>query len=173
MARVLPLPFKVMFIVIEPVLTYMGSYSAFTAPEWYLASQLPGPTVTGLLHTQETNMIVRLYGVLLACLASVSLAIFPIIENNTDKLSFSIAKRLLFALARNSVFSWLRLIAVGDILHIYTAALHIGEKKLLDVGNWNDMTFGNIGITTVLFVSRVAWFLIVGLRRFDDGKKEA
>jgi len=118
-------------------------------------------------------MIVRLYGVLLACLASVSLAIFPIIENNTDKLSFSIAKRLLFALARNSVFSWLRLIAVGDILHIYTAALHIGEKKLLDVGNWNDMTFGNIGITTVLFVSRVAWFLIVGLRRFDDGKKEA
>jgi len=56
---------------------------------------------------------------------------------------------------------------------MYTAALHIGERKLLDVGNWNDMTFGNIGITMVLFVSRIAWFLIVGLQRPDDGKKEA
>jgi len=104
MARVLPLPFKAIFIVIEPALTYLASYSAFTAPEWFLASQLPGPTLTGLLHTQETNMMVRLYGVLLICLASVSLAIFPVIENNTDKLSFSIAKRLLFVLARKSVF---------------------------------------------------------------------
>jgi len=104
MPRVLTLPFKAMFIVIEPVLTYLAVYSAFTAPEWFLASQLPGPTLTGLLHTQETNMMVRLYGVLLACLASVSLAVFPVIANNTDKLSFSIARRLLFVLARKSLF---------------------------------------------------------------------
>jgi hypothetical protein len=99
MSKVLPLHFKAMFIVIEPVLTFMGAWSAFTAPEWYLASQLPGPTITGLLHTQETNMLVRLYGVLLVCLASVSLAVFPVIANNTDRLSFSIARRLLFVLA--------------------------------------------------------------------------
>jgi len=61
---------------------------------------------------------------------------------------------------------------VGDVVHMCTAALHIGEKKLLDVGNWNDMTFGNIGITMVLFVSRVAWFLTVGLQKLDDRKEE-
>jgi hypothetical protein len=107
MSKVLPLPFKAMFTVIEPLLTYMGSYSAFTAPEWYLSSQLPGPTLTGLLHTQETNMMVRLYGVLLALLASISLAIFPVIANNSDRLSFSIARRLLFVLARiTPLWSW-------------------------------------------------------------------
>jgi hypothetical protein len=56
-------------------------YSAFTAPEWYLSVQLPGPTLTGLLHTQETNMMARLYAILLALLASISLAIFPVIAN--------------------------------------------------------------------------------------------
>lgn len=172
MPKVLPLPFKAMFIVIEPVLTYMGAWSAFTAPEWYLASQLPGPTITGLLHTQETNMLVRLYGVLLICLASVSLAVFPVIANNTDRLSISIARRLLFVLAGKPL-RLMGLIVVGDVIHIYTAGLHIGEKAVMDVANWNDMTWGNIGITVMLLVSRILWFLSVGIKKVEDGKKKA
>lgn len=58
-------------------------------------------------------------------------------------------------------------------MHIYVAGLHIGEKALLDVANWNDMTWGNIGITTVLFASRVTWFLFIGMQKDDDVKKEA
>lgn len=54
---------------------------------------------------------------------------------------------------------------------MYTAALHIGEKALLDVNNWNDMTWGNIGITSLLFLFRLLWFLFVGLKNIDDGKK--
>jgi hypothetical protein len=59
-------------------------------------------------------------------------------------------------------------------VHVYTAALHIGEKAVMDVGNWNDMTWGNIGITIGLLVSRIAWFLLVGMKNVDDdGKKRA
>src|SRR5947199_3702176 len=111
MPQVLPTPWKIFFIYIEPFLTYSAAYSAFASPEWYLASQLPGPTVTGLLHTTETNMAIRLYGVLLALLASISLAIFPVIAGKTDALSFSIARRLLFVLAgKNFVFYFLAIV---------------------------------------------------------------
>jgi hypothetical protein len=67
----------------------------------------------------------------------------------------------------------LGLIVVGDIIHIYTAGLHIGEKALLDVANWNDMTWGNIGITVMLLVSRILWFLSIGIKKVEDGKKKA
>lgn len=99
MPKILPLPFKIVFICLEPLATFAGAYSAFVSPEWYLASQIPGPTITGLLHTNETNMAIRLYGVLLALLAMISLAIFPVIASRSDALSFSIARRFIFVLA--------------------------------------------------------------------------
>ena len=43
-------------------------------------------------------MAIRLYGVLLALFASISLAVFPVISRKSDPISFSIARRLLFVL---------------------------------------------------------------------------
>jgi hypothetical protein len=99
MPKVLPPFFKVMFIFMEPLATFAGAYSAFAAPEWYLASLIPGNSDSGLLHTIETTMAIRLYGVLLFLLASISLAVFPVVANKSDPLSFSIARRLFFVLA--------------------------------------------------------------------------
>jgi hypothetical protein len=59
---------------------------------------------------------------------------------------------------------------VADVLHMYVMAVHLGEKTMRDVGSWNDLTWGNIGVTAVLFASRVAWFLFVGVRKVGDGK---
>ena len=172
MSRVLPRPFNIMFIYIEPILTLAGAYSAISTPEWYLSSLIPGPTVTGLLHTTETNMAIRLMGVLLILLALISLAVFPVIQSRTDAVGFSIARRLLFVLS-GMFFFFLRgvLIVVVDALHIYVVAVHLGEAKFMDVKGWNDLTWGNIGITTGLLLSRLSWFASVGLRRVDDGKK--
>ena len=101
MSVVLPPFWRIIFIYLEPPLTLAGAYSAFVSPEWYLASQVPGPTVSGLLHTIETIMAIRLYGVLLTVLAMVSLAVFPVIARKSDPISFSVARRLLFVLAGN------------------------------------------------------------------------
>ena len=99
MPKVLSPFFKVTFIFLEPLATFAAAYSAFAAPEWYLASLIPGESDSGLLHTIETTMAIRFYGVLLTCLAMVSLAVFPVIANKSDALSFSIARRLFFILA--------------------------------------------------------------------------
>ena len=58
-----------------------------------------------------------------------------------------------------------------DLVHIYVFVLHLTEKELMDWRSWNDMTWGNIVITIVLFLARVLWFLTVGIRKVDEGKK--
>ena len=58
-------------------------------------------------------------------------------------------------------------------MHVYVVATHIGEKALMDIGNWNDMTWGNIGITLLLFLARLSWFLFVGIKRIEGDKKNA
>lgn len=54
---------------------------------------------------------------------------------------------------------------------MYVTAANIGWDTVKDVGQWNDMTWGNIGITLFLFVARVFWFLFVGTRGISDDKK--
>ena len=62
-------------------------------------------------------------------------------------------------------------VLVGDVVHIWVSVVHLGEKVVLDPGSWNDMTWGNVGITTALLVSRILWFLMVGVKKVDAGKK--
>jgi hypothetical protein len=98
----LPHYFKFLFVFLEPALTISAAYSAFSAPEWYLANLFPGENSAGLFHTRETKLALHLYGVLLLTLALVSLAVFPVIRNRGDDVSFSVARRLLFVLAGKS-----------------------------------------------------------------------
>ena len=60
---------------------------------------------------------------------------------------------------------------VADGVHIWVSVVHLGEKVLRDPGSWNDMTWGNIVITAMLMMSRTLWFLTVGIKKVDDGKK--
>jgi hypothetical protein len=60
---------------------------------------------------------------------------------------------------------------VGDIIHIYTTYYYLGEKVVMDVGNWNGMTWGNIGVTVALLFVRLAWLLTVGIKGSSEHKK--
>ena len=60
---------------------------------------------------------------------------------------------------------------VADLVHVYVTAAGIGWDAVMDVRQWNDMTWGNIGITLFLFVARVFWFFFVGIRGVSDDKK--
>jgi len=86
----------------------------------------------------------------------ISLAIFPVVYSRSDAVSFSVARGLIFVLA------------VADVLHMYVTAMHLGEKAVKDVASWNDMTWGNIGITAGLFSCRIAWLVFVGARKVKD-----
>lgn len=99
MAPALPGIYKAIFIYLEPILTLGGAYASYTSPEWFLTRLIPGDTNTGLIHTSETIMAIRLYAVLLFLLAGISISVFSAVGGKEDKLALSVTRRLLFILA--------------------------------------------------------------------------
>ena len=56
-------------------------------------------------------------------------------------------------------------------MHMYVTSTHLGWDIVMDVKNWNDLTWGNIGFTMFLLISRILWFVFVGMRSVTDDKK--
>ena len=47
--------------------------------------------------------------------------------------------------------------AIADIGHLWVTGAVMGGKAFVSVGEWNEMAWGNIGVTAFLFVSRVLY----------------
>ena len=58
-------------------------------------------------------------------------------------------------LVRNSLFC----LAVADLGHVASSYVGLGSARFFDVGGWNAVAWGNIAVTTFLFISRIAYFL--------------
>src|SRR6266536_6571832 len=48
-------------------------------------------------------------------------------------------------------------LAIADIGHMYITYLGMGWERFVDVGAWNAVAIGNIGITAALFLFRLAY----------------
>jgi hypothetical protein len=48
-------------------------------------------------------------------------------------------------------------LAIADVGHIYATYLAMGWGAFVDVGTWNALTWGNIGVTGFLFVNRLLY----------------
>ncbi|KAL4922240.1 hypothetical protein BDW62DRAFT_173311 [Aspergillus aurantiobrunneus] len=55
--------------------------------------------------------------------------------------------------------NYLAALAIADIGHIYVTYLAMGWELFFDVGGWNLLTWGNVGVTGFLFVNRLLYFL--------------
>jgi hypothetical protein len=60
---------------------------------------------------------------------------------------------------------------VGDAVHLYVYGMAMGKEVVQSWQGWNDLTWGNLGITTFLLVSRLSWFAMVGLTGSQELKK--
>ena len=47
--------------------------------------------------------------------------------------------------------------ALGDVGHLWATYRVIGEN-FVDIGNWNGMAWGNIGVTAFLLIVRLMYF---------------
>ncbi|KAL3466725.1 hypothetical protein BJX64DRAFT_215448 [Aspergillus heterothallicus] len=54
--------------------------------------------------------------------------------------------------------NYLVALAIADIGHIYVTYLAMGWDVFFDVGGWNALTWGNVGVTGFLFVNRLMYF---------------
>lgn len=56
---------------------------------------------------------------------------------------------------RNYIFC----LALGDVGHCYATYIAMGREAFLDIARWNLLTWGNLGVSACLVVSRVAYLL--------------
>lgn len=50
-------------------------------------------------------------------------------------------------------------LAIGDVGHLIVTGLGLGWEGFLDVRGWNDMAWGNVGVTAGLLVTRVGYLM--------------
>lgn len=64
--------------------------------------------------------------------------------------------------------------AIADVGHVYVTYAVMGGKAFFDLGNWNAMAWGNVGVTLGLLVTRVAYlFGLFGEDRVVEDTKTA
>jgi len=57
------------------------------------------------------------------------------------------------------VRNYLIALAIADLGHIYSTYVGLGWDNFIDVQNWNNLAWGNIGASAFLFVNRILYLL--------------
>ena len=62
-------------------------------------------------------------------------------------------------------------LAVADVGHVASCYAVQGYSQVMDFNSWNKMAWGNIGFTTFLFCTRLAFLtgIIDSMRSFNSG----
>ncbi|CAI6340157.1 unnamed protein product [Periconia digitata] len=134
------LPFwpALVFTYLEPISLIVGLQAAFSNPKDFVARQMPsatGPIPDGAIILTYTIGNVFL---LLAFLGILCTAVTR--DTRVTQL-------------------YLFFVAVGDLGHIYASYKVMGQEMFLDLNNYNDMMWGNIGVSAFLHVNRLATLL--------------
>ncbi|QDS68471.1 hypothetical protein FKW77_010838 [Venturia effusa] len=146
---------KLVFTVLEPISLLAGFIAPILNPQFFIASQLPFPyplaaDATSILLAQQLGNAYLLLGLL---------GLF--ILNTTTEIK--VVRVYLWAL-------WL-----GDIGHVGLTLFAMGWRGTVDVGSWNAVVWGNIGVTAALFLTRSLYFVGFfgsGTRRVDMEAKK-
>ena len=98
-----------------------------------------------------------------------SIVPLPLLSGGTVVIISQLANIYLLLAAVQALCCWSRhleiartyigIVAVADLGHIYATYLGMGEKMFWDWQNWNDVAWGNIGFSAFLCLNRVATIL--------------
>ncbi|KAF7937903.1 uncharacterized protein EAE97_007699 [Botrytis byssoidea] len=139
MASILPLFPKFVFTVLEPISLVAAFTVAMISPEWFIQEQV---VISRHLPISDNARAVALQlGMVYLLMAMVEIAIL----GGTQEAKF----------VRNYLFACL----LGDIGHFVVTYRVLGWERVGNVTQWNSMTFGNIGVTVFLFLTRSAYLL--------------
>jgi hypothetical protein len=144
MAPALPAIPLIIFGVIEPILLFWALATCLPNPSAYYISQHPSPpllTTTLPIPPQALSLTLQITNIFLL------LALLGILCSWTSHPE--IAKWYLVA------------VAIADWGHIYSVYASVGEEIFWDLGKWNDLMWGNVGVSAVLNVCR--WGTVLGV----------
>ncbi|TIC96115.1 hypothetical protein CH35J_008595 [Colletotrichum higginsianum] len=144
MASALPAFPRLVFTVFEPISLVGGFLGAVINPAWFISEQIVGSassTVPPLPVSDNDRLVALQLGNIYLLMAMVGLAVL----NFTSEIK--VVRGYLVAL-------W-----IADIGHIYVCYNVLGLGRFLDVAHWNALTWGNVGVTAFLCLTRTAYLL--------------
>ncbi|KAI5922321.1 hypothetical protein F4810DRAFT_674377 [Camillea tinctor] len=150
MASQLPTFPRAIFTIVEPISLIAGCLGPFFSPDWFIANQIPLPaaaddaaaTAAAVAGPTDNARLVALQ------------------LGNAYGLLFMVGVAVLYSTSELKVVrNYLIALWIADIGHVGLTCWLLGYGRTLDVGSWNAMTWGNIGATTFLCLTRTAYLL--------------
>ncbi|KAI5867417.1 hypothetical protein GGS23DRAFT_592731 [Durotheca rogersii] len=138
MASQLPAFPRAVFTVLEPVSLVGGFLGPFVDADWFVASQLP---VAAPGYDDNARLVALQLG-------------------NAYGLLFLLGVAVLYTTTELRVVrNYLVALWIADISHVGVTCWTLGYERAVDVGSWNAVTWGNVGFTTFLCLTRTAYLL--------------
>lgn len=142
MASQLPAFPRVVFTIIEPISLIAGAVAPFISPDWFIEEQISANTAAAaIVHSDNSRLVALQLG-------------------NAYGLLFLLGVAVLYTTSELQVVrNYLVALWLADLSHIGVTVYLMGLDGFLAVGDWNAMTWGNIGATAFLCLTRSAYFL--------------
>ncbi|KAI0173647.1 hypothetical protein GGR52DRAFT_543890 [Hypoxylon sp. FL1284] len=142
MASRLPAFPRTIFTIVEPLSLVGGFLGPFLDPGWFIASQLDAPSDAAAGSYDDNARLIALQ------------------LGNTYGLLFLLGVAVLYTTTELKVVrNYLIALWIADISHVGVTCWLLGYDRTLDVASWNAVTWGNVGFTTFLCLTRTAYLL--------------
>ncbi|KAI2632799.1 hypothetical protein GGS21DRAFT_521406 [Xylaria nigripes] len=143
MASQLPSFPRTVFTVIEPISLIAGCLGPLINTDWFIASQTNSNNPLPLSTPSDDN----------ARLVALQLG-------NAYGLLFLVGAAVLYTTTEIKVVrNYLIALLIADITHVSLTVHALGYEKTADIAAWNPVTWGNVGFTTFLGLTRTAYLL--------------
>ena len=156
MSTILPPIPRTVFCILEPLALLAGYIQPTFSTQAFISSQLPLANNLNLNPIGPTTRVLALQlGNVYGLLAMIGIAV---LYSTTE---VKVVRNFLIACA------------IADVGHVYVTYAVMGWKDFSDVGNWNAMGWGNIGVTAALFFTRCLYLMgILGEDRVPDARRK-
>ncbi|KAF8349874.1 hypothetical protein F5887DRAFT_1070127 [Amanita rubescens] len=157
MATFLALPgfYQVLFLYLEPVSTILPAVLAWTYPgaKWFHQQLIPATPQDDLQSLDARTT----YGYMATSKLLISSLVFRAVRDALPQ-NPQAQERI--------VGASLAALAIADVTHIGITFIGLPSDVRFAIGEWNNMTHGNITFVIVLLVVRLAWFMGIGRKRY-------
>ncbi|CAK7206270.1 hypothetical protein SEUCBS139899_009057 [Sporothrix eucalyptigena] len=142
MASRLPTIPRLVFTVVEPISLISGCVPALFATDWFVHEQIAdAPSAPAMALSDQARIVAQQLG-------------------NAYGLLFMVGVAVLYTSTELKVVrNYLVALLIADIGHVGLTIIALGTDRFAAVGEWNAMTWGNVGFTTFLALTRISYLL--------------
>ncbi|KAI0509222.1 hypothetical protein F5B22DRAFT_649270 [Xylaria bambusicola] len=143
MASQLPSFPRTIFTIVEPISLVAGFLGPLVDVDWFIASQIDDGAAAASPSVSSDN----------ARLVALQLG-------NAYGLLFMVGVAVLYTTNELRVVrNYLVALLIADITHVGLTCWGLGYERAIDVAGWNAVTWGNVGFTALLGLTRTAYLL--------------